>query len=338
MLKSFICGLAGPTLLPAERDALASMRPCGIILFARNCKSPDQVTRLIADARRAIDAEHSFVLIDQEGGRVQRMRPPHWRALPSARALGRFYEADPEHGREAARAVARLMGRELRDHGISVDCAPVLDLPVEGAHDIIGDRAYGDTVETISLLGREVAEGLMEGGVLPVIKHIPGHGRAGADSHHDLPVVDTDIETLRETDYRPFIALRDLPMAMSAHVLFTALDAARPATLSPVIIGEVIRGEFGYDGLVMTDDLSMKALQGPLEDRAGGAFAAGIDVVLHCNGELDEMLAVAEAAPALAGPSLARFERAQQCLKPPQAFDVARAEALLAEVMAHDGA
>ena len=332
MMKAFITGLHGPQLTANERAFLGDARPCGIILFARNCETPDQLRRLIDDALEATGDPRTLVLIDQEGGRVQRLRPPHWRALPPARVFARLYERDPETAVTAAGLVAALMGEELRQQGITVDCAPVLDVPVEGAHDIIGDRAYGSEVETIIALGRAVGEGLMQGGVLPVVKHVPGHGRARSDSHVALPVIDTDVETLRGSDFRPFAALNDMPLAMTAHVVLTAIDRDRPATLSPAIM-ELIRGEIGFGGLIMTDDLSMRALTGPFEDRVRASFDAGIDTVLHCNGDFDEMTDVAEATQELGGDGLRRFEQALAKLTSPQDFDREAAEDALAKAM-----
>lgn len=333
MMKAFITGLHGQQLTVDEGSLLRDAKPCGIILFARNCDTPQQLRRLIDDAVEATGDERTLVLIDQEGGRVQRLRPPHWRALPPARSFAKLYETEPEQAVDAARAVAILMGEELRNQGVTVDCAPVLDIPVEGAHDIIGDRAYGTGPDSIIALGRAVGEGLMEGGVLPVIKHIPGHGRARSDSHVALPVIDTDLETLRTTDFVPFKALNDMPLAMTAHVLLTAIDQEQPATLSRAIMSEMIRGEIGFDGLVMTDDLSMHALSGSFAERVHASIEAGVDVVLHCNGDFSEMTAVAEATPAIGAKCSERFERALSRLKPPQDFDRQRAEHLLGQIM-----
>lgn len=333
MMKAFITGLHGQQLTSDEGSLLRDAKPCGIILFARNCDTPQQLRRLIDDAVEATGDERTLVLIDQEGGRVQRLRPPHWHALPPARSFAQLYKTDPERAVEAASAVAMLMGEDLRNQGITVDCAPVLDIPVEGAHEIIGDRAYGTGPESIIALGRAVGEGLMKGGVLPVIKHIPGHGRARSDSHLALPVIDTDLETLRATDFVPFKALNDMPLAMTAHVLLTAIDQEQPATLSRAIMSEMIRGEIGFDGLVMTDDLSMHALTGSFADRVHASIEAGVDVVLHCNGDFSEMVAVAEATPTVDAKCNERFERALSRLKPPQDFDRHRAEHLLGQIM-----
>ena len=229
------------------------------------------------------------------------MGPPHWPAYPPGRAYGRLAGNDPLYHREIARLGARLMAHDLRAVGITVDCVPVLDVPIAGAHDVIGDRAYGRDPETVALLGRAAAEGLIAGGVLPVIKHIPGHGRAAADSHHDLPVVQASRAELERQDFVPFRHLADMPLAMTAHVVYTALDPEHPATTSTTVMRDVIRGHIGYDGLVMSDDVSMNALSGSLAERTRAAFAAGCDMVLHCNGRLDEMEAVASDSPELAG-------------------------------------
>jgi beta-N-acetylhexosaminidase len=336
MPRAFITGVSGATLTPDEAAFLRSARPCGFILFGRNCISHDQIRRLVGDVRAAVGSDDLLVLIDQEGGRVQRLRPPLGRALPPAAAYARLYEQDEERGLEAAFLAARLVAEDLLALGINTDCAPVLDVPVPGAHDIIGDRAYGAEPVQIAALGRAVAEGFMAGGVLPVIKHIPGHGRATADSHLDLPVVDTSREELSATDFKAFKALADMPVAMTAHVVFSSLDPANPASTSEIVTRDVIRGEIGFDGFLMSDDLSMKALSGSFEDRTRAVLRAGSDVALHCNGSLSEMSAVAAEAPELAGAPLSRFNRALDVLKARKPFDSLRAEALIAAALAID--
>lgn len=333
-LKALIVGTAGPDLAPEERAFIADARPCGLILFSRNCLTPDQVRRLTGDFREAVGSTDVFVLIDQEGGRVQRLRRPHWRDLPPARAFGRLYESDAERAKAAARIVARLAAQDLTGVGINVNCAPVLDLPAPGAHGIIGDRAYHSDTECVAALGRAVAEGYMAGGVLPVIKHIPGHGRAKADSHLSLPRIDVSETELVQSDFKPFAALNDLPMAMTAHVLIPSIDADHPASISSVIMKQVIRETIGFDGLVMCDDLSMGALEGSVAERAKDVIAAGVDVVLHCNGQLEEMQAVAEVVPEFDSMPKTRFERAIGCITSPQAFDEEEAVAMLEEVSA----
>lgn len=324
-MRAFITGCAGTQLTASERSFLAEMQPCGLILFSRNCETPDQVQALIASFREAVGSDQVLVGVDQEGGRVQRLRPPHWRALPAAQRYRQLFAQSPEHAVEAARIVARLMAEELRADGFNMNCVPVLDVPVPGAHEIIGSRAYGTDPETVTTLAAAVALGHLAGGVLPVAKHVPGHGRAGVDSHHALPTVDTDMETLAATDFAPFRGLAQLPLAMTAHVIYSAIDAEAPATTSPTVIDTVIRGIIGFDGLLMSDDLSMRALSGSLGDRARAAFAAGCDVALHCNGRFDEMQAVATASPELEGVARQRFVRALKLSERREPFDRDRA-------------
>ncbi len=335
--NAFIVGCSGPALTTAEESFFRDSKPWGFILFKRNIETPDQVRALTGALRATTCRSDAPILIDQEGGRVQRMGPPHWPLYPPGRCYGRVSADDPLTRREIARLGARLMAADLRAVGINVDCVPVLDVPVPGAHGVIGDRAYADDPPAVAILGRAAAEGLLAGAVLPVIKHIPGHGRAGADSHRALPVVDSSREVLEERDFAPFRMLADMPLAMTAHVVYTAIDARAPATTSRIVMRQVIRGSIGYDGLVMSDDLSMNALSGTLGERARAAFAAGCDVVLHCNGKLDEMIAVAEAAPVLAGAAkrraraaLGRIAHAPEPLDPVDAR--ARLDAALATI------
>jgi len=334
-IRAFIVGLSGLTL---TRDELAFIRdasPWGFILFKRNIDAPEQVRALTDALREASGREDAPILIDQEGGRVQRMGPPHWARYPAGGAYGRMSPNDPLAQRELARLGARLMAHDLREVGINVDCVPVLDVPTPGAHDVIGDRAYGRDPDTVAILGRAAAEGMIAGGVLPVVKHVPGHGRAGADSHLDLPVVEASREELEAQDFRPFRHLADMPLAMTAHVVYTALDRKRPATTSRKVLKHIIRGHIGYDGLVMSDDLSMNALAGGLRDRAEAAFAAGCDVGLHCNGKLDEMKAVASAAPRLAGKAKRRAGAALARIRhEPEPFDPAEGRARLDAALA----
>ena len=320
--RALILGCAGKTLLPEEASFFRDAQPWGFILFKRNIGTPDEVRALTASLRDCLNLDAAPILIDQEGGRVQRMGPPHWPAYPAGGRYGRLNGS----ATAIARLGARLMAHDLAEVGINVDCAPVLDVPAPGSHDIIGDRAYASNPDSVAEIGRAVAEGLMAGGVLPVMKHVPGHGRAACDSHHGLPVVEATREALAAQDFRPFQALADLPMAMSAHVVFTAIDPENPATQSATVIRDVIRGAIGFDGLLMTDDLSMHALTGTFRDRTEAAFAAGIDIGLHCNGTMDEMRAVAEAAPVLAGEAarraasaLARLDRADDGIDVPEA-------------------
>jgi beta-N-acetylhexosaminidase len=332
--RAAILGLAGPELSEEERRFFAATDPLGFILFKRNCETPAQLKRLVDELRASIGRADAPVLIDQEGGRVARLGPPHWRQPPAAASFVKLAEQDLALGGEAARLNARLIAADLAAAGINVDCAPVLDLPVPGAHDVIGDRAHGTTPDLAATLGRAVCEGLLEGGVLPVIKHIPGHGRATADTHHALPVVATGEAELRRTDFAPFHALADMPWAMTAHVVYAAIDPAAPATTSRVVIERVIRGFIGFDGVLVSDDLSMQALSGTVAERATAALRAGCDVVLHCNGRMDEMAPVMAAVPALSDAALTRLERGAQLLHAPDTFEptagAARLEALMA--------
>ncbi len=337
MLSAFITGLAGADLSALEARFLRDAPPCGVILFARNCQSHAQIRRLLADVCEAAASDALLVLIDQEGGRVQRLRPPLGRALPPAAAYGDLYARDPDAALTSTRRIAHLLAEDLADLGINTDCAPVLDVPVPGAHGIIGDRAFADQVQPVAALGRAFADGLGQGGILPVIKHIPGHGRATEDSHLDLPVVATSHAELSATDFVPFKALADAPAAMTAHVIFTAIDAHLPASVSALVHDRIIRGEIGFDGLLMSDDLSMRALMGTFGDRTAAVLSAGSDIALHCNGNLDEMRAVAAAAPVLAGRSLERFLAALQVTRhgrPPTHAERVAGEADLASMLA----
>lgn len=335
MQKAFITGVSGPLLTADERAFLRDERPAGLILFTRNCTGREQIRRLVDEFRALTAGDRSLVLIDQEGGRVQRLRPPLSRLLPPAAAYAALFATDPIRACNAARLVARLTAEELAGFGINTSCAPVLDVPVPGAHDIIGNRAYGTSLDGIIRLGRAVAEGLMAGSVLPVMKHIPGHGRALVDSHHELPVVAASPAELQCSDLVPFTALADLPAAMTAHVVFTGFDATSPASTSRRLTQDVIRGRIGFDGLLMSDDLSMQALTGAVAERTQAVTAAGCDLALHCNGNLDEMRAVAGAATALAGQALRRFDAALTVTRAPrQPFDVHMAERTLQELLA----
>ena len=334
MHKAFITGLAGLDLSRDEQAFLRAERPAGLILFTRNCRDADQIRRLIAESVAAIGTDHILVLVDQEGGRVQRLKPPIARLLPPA-AVFAAHHADMGAAGQAAFLLARLAADDLTALGINTNCAPVLDVPVPGAHDIIGNRAYSRDPALIARLGQSVADGLMAGGILPVMKHIPGHGRALADSHLELPVVTATAVELSASDFAPFATLKRLPAAMTAHVVFTHLDAAQPASTSRRVTQDVIRGHIGFDGLLMSDDLGMKALNGTFGDRTRAVLEAGSDLALHCNGDLAEMQQVAAAAPVLAGPALQRFERAVAVTRNPrQPYDRASAEAALDRLLA----
>jgi beta-N-acetylhexosaminidase len=334
MRTALIVGVAGKKLSRDEAQFLQDARPTGFILFARNLKDHAQIRALIADVRAAVGADDLLVLIDQEGGRVQRLRPPLGRALPPAAAYGQLYARDQAAAVMAAFEATRLLAADLADLGINTDCAPVVDLPVEGAHDIIGDRAYGRGVDQIVALAKAVGDGFMAGGIVPVIKHIPGHGRATADSHLALPVVTETRAELTATDFAAFRALSHMPTAMTAHVVFRDIDADEPASTSPIVTREIIRGEIGFDGLLMSDDLTMKALSGPMRTRAESVIAAGSDLALHCSGDLSEMLQAAAGSGTLFGRALQRFETAVNITKATRPFDSAAAEAQLAKVLA----
>ncbi|MDB5648820.1 MAG: beta-hexosaminidase [Hyphomicrobiales bacterium] len=307
--RAFICGCSGFVFSDEERRFISEARPWGLILFKRNVDRPAQVAALTAEFREIVGRPNAPVLVDQEGGRVQRLTTPHW---PAYAAAARFERMDASLDRkvELVRLSARLMGEDLRACGIDVDCLPVLDVPAPGGHSVIGDRAYAAEPGMVARLGGAAAEGLMLAGVLPVMKHVPGHGRAGADSHYELPRVDASLAELERADFVPFRALAHLPMAMTAHVVYTALDPANPATTSRKVVQEIIRGAIGFDGLLMSDDLSMKALSGSFSARCEALFAAGVDVALHCNGTLAEAREVAAATPILAGKAADRAEAA----------------------------
>ena len=322
--RAFITGFSGLTLTADERAFLREARPWGLILFKRNIRDKAQVTEFVGEVLRELGVS-APVLVDQEGGRVQRLGPPHWPAYPPGAAYGALYDRDRAAGLKAARLGARLIAADLVELGINVDCLPLADVPVRGADAVIGDRAYGTTPEKVAAIAVAVAEGLAAGGVLPVVKHIPGHGRATADSHQKLPVVDASRATLEASDFAAFRPLKKLPLAMTAHVVFTAIDPVLPATTSATMVREVIRGFIGFDGLLMSDDVSMGALAGTLAERARASIAAGCDMVLHCNGKLDEMRAVAEAVPELVGPAARRAGAALVARKKPQAIDLAAA-------------
>jgi beta-N-acetylhexosaminidase len=335
-----ILGCQGLTLGGEERAFFRDARPWGFILFARNVGDAEQVRRLCDALREAADDEGAPIFIDQEGGRVQRLKPPLARRRRPAALFGELHARQPALAEEAVRLNHRLLAHELRALGLDADCAPCVDIRTPGAHDIISDRAFGTDAATVSALGRAAVDGLLAGGVAPVIKHIPGHGRATADSHQALPVVDTPLAVLEETDFAPFRALADAPMAMTAHVAYSAVDAAC-ATVSHRLIATVIRGHIGFDGLLMSDDLSMRALGGTLAERTRAAMAAGCDVALHGNGALvgepvrdlaAELRAVADHCGELAGKALERAEAARAVARREQAFDPAAAEARLEEL------
>ncbi len=310
-----IYGCEGLSPSAEERAFFADAQLFGFIVFARNFDNPDQATALCSELRSSVGRD-APILIDQEGGRVQRMRAPHWKEWPPVRDLG-DESTDELSVLKALRQRYGEIARELIAVGVDVNCVPLLDVPQPNAHPIIGNRALGWTATEIAVRGREAMAGLMENGVLPVIKHLPGHGRALHDSHEELPRVSATLEELRKVDFPPFLSMRDAPLGMTAHVVYEALDPENCATLSPAVL-EVIRMELGFDGLLMTDDLSMKALTGPMRERAQTALDAGCDIVLHCNGDMDEMQEIASAAPQLSSDGQRRAERAERARQVPE--------------------
>jgi beta-N-acetylhexosaminidase len=331
--RAFITGLAGTAITPVEHAFLREAEPWGLILFKRNIADPAQVSSLINEFRSNCGRD-APVLIDQEGGRVQRLQPPLWPAYPPGATYGELYRRCPALGLQAARLGARLIAADLAALGITVDCLPLADVPVPSADRVIGDRAYGDRPDQVAAISMAVADGLRAGGVLPVLKHLPGHGRATADSHERLPVVATSRDVLEMTDFAAFMPLAALPLGMTAHVVFTAIDAGLPATCSITIIEQVIRGYIGFSGALMSDDLSMGALSGTLAERTCRALAAGCDLALHCNGNLDEMQEVAENSPTLAGTALERTSRALASRAAAEAIDIPAARARFAQLLA----
>ncbi|TCS15442.1 beta-N-acetylhexosaminidase [Caulobacter sp. BK020] len=327
-ISAAILGCAGTTLTAEEAAFFRDVKPWGFILFKRNIADPNQVRALTAALRATVGRPDAPILIDQEGGRVARLAAPHWKKYPPGRAYGELVANDPLVAREITRLGARLIAHDLLDLGINVDCVPVLDVPDPQGHEIIGDRAYGDTPEQVAALGRAAAEGLLAGGVLPIIKHIPGHGRAMSDSHLELPVVKAKLAELDARDFAPFRVLSDMPMAMTAHVVYTAIDRSRPATTSKKAIRKIIRESIGFDGLLMSDDLSMKALSGDFRQRAKDSLAAGCDVVLHCNGDMAEMKAVMSGVGKLSREAKRRVQAVMgRLVKVPEPLDVAEARA-----------
>jgi beta-N-acetylhexosaminidase len=331
--RAFITGVSGTELSADERTFIRDADPFGFILFKRNVSMPAQVTELVASFRAAV-GRNAPVLVDQEGGRVQRLGPPHWPLYPPAAAFDRLFEREPAAALAAARIGGRLIAHDLAVLGIDVDCLPVADVPVKDGDAVIGDRAYGDSPNQVAALAGAAARGLMNGGVLPVVKHLPGHGRATADSHEKLPVVSASREDLDSTDFAAFRPLAGLPMGMTAHVVYAAIDATRPATTSATMVREVIRGSIGFRGLLMSDDVSMGALSGSLAERSQAAIAAGCDVVLHCNGKLDELRDVAGAVPRLAGLAAQRADDALAARRKPGEFDAVSGRRIFEDMLA----
>jgi len=333
--SAFITGLAGLTISANERTFLRDAQPWGLIIFKRNVSTPAQVTELVQSFRDALGWE-APVLVDQEGGRVQRLGPPHWPVYPPGARYGALYDREPASGIAAARLAGHLLAADLRSLGIDVNCLPIADVPVADGDEVIGDRAYGSEPGKVAAIAKAIAEGLQLGGVLPVLKHLPGHGRATADSHHRLPVVGTDRATLEATDFAAFRPLAGLPLGMTAHVVFSAIDPVAPATTSVTMVRQVIRGSIGFQGLLMSDDISMKALSGTIAERSRASLAAGCDVVLHCNGELSEMAAVASEAPELSGDSAKRADTALAARSAPEEFDADAARKVFTQMVADE--
>lgn len=321
--SAIVFGCAGEVLSADERAFFAEADPLGFILFRRNCQDPARLGALVAALRESVGRADAPVLIDQEGGRVQRLAPPHWIARPPAAAFGLLAaRGRPDRAAEAARANARSIAGEIAALGIDVVCAPVLDLPVPGAHGVIGDRAFSGDPEVAAALGRSACEGFLAGGVVPVVKHVPGHGRADADSHLGLPVVDAPLAVLEGSDFAPFRALNDMPWAMTAHVLCRAVDAARPVTVSPEAIGGAVRGTIGFDGFLVSDDVCMAALDGSPARRVRAALDAGCDAVLHCDGDLAHMRAALDGVRPMTDRALSRFAAARARAARPGPADV----------------
>jgi beta-N-acetylhexosaminidase len=308
-MQAAIYGLEGFALTHGERAFFRDAQPAGFILFRRNCEKPDQLLRLTDSLRELSGRDDVPILIDQEGGRVARMRPPEWPAFPAAEKFANLYRAAPSSAIEAVRSNARALALMLRSCGINVNALPLLDVRQEGATDIIGDRALGSEPMQVAALGRAVLDGMASAGVVGIIKHMPGHGRALVDSHQELPVVTASAAEL-ETDLEPFERLATAPMGMTAHVVYTTWDEERPASLSPIVIRDIIRDRIGFDGWLMSDDLGMEALQGDFGSRAAGVIAAGCDVALHCSGKMEEMVAVAAAVPEMSAEGHERLNRA----------------------------
>lgn len=336
--RAVIYGFEGLSLSQAERTFFQEVVPWGYIVFARNIETPAQLLKLTDELRALSGRTNVPILIDQEGGRVARLRGPHWRDAPPTAVFGEAWARDPETAREATWLNSRLLAHELKASGINVDCVPMLDIRAEGSNDIvIGDRAYSDDPAIVSRLGRAAAEGLLAGGVLPVIKHLPGHGRSLVDSHDGLPVVEASLVELENSDFVPFKALNDVPLGMTGHLVYTAVDPGVCSTLSKRLVNEVIRsdapGRIGFDGLLMTDDLSMGALEGDFKTRTQVSLEAGCDLILHCNGDMAEMQTIAAHTPLLAGDALRRADAAIDAFRTPEEFDPVAARNRVQEIV-----
>jgi beta-N-acetylhexosaminidase len=336
--RALIIGVSGTALTADARAFMRDAQPWGLIVFKRNVADPQQLAALVRGFREAVGRSDAPVLVDQEGGDVQRLGPPHWPRYPSGEAYGLIYDRDHASGLAAARLGGRLIAADLFALGMDVDCLPVADVPTTDADPVIGNRAYGNTPAKVSALAGAIADGLMQGGVLPVLKHLPGHGRATVDSHQSLPVVNADRATLDAIDFAAFRPLAGLPLGMTAHVVFTAFDPVTPATSSFTMVQDVIRDSIGFEGLLMTDDISMGALSGSLAERAMAALGAGCDIVLHCSGRIEEMHELAGAVPLLAGAPERRAADALAARRTPDGLDLAQARAALTRLMAGERA
>lgn len=337
MRRAFVTGVSGTELTAGELVFIADTRPWGLILFARNVANPEQVAALVGAFRAAVGDARAPVLVDQEGGRVQRLRQPFWSDFPPASAIGRLHAENPALGVRAAYLKARLIGEDLARLGIDVVCAPALDLGLPHSHPVIGERAFAADPGVVATLGRATVEGFLDAGVLPVMKHLPGHGRGMVDSHLELPVVTTPRAELEATDFAAFRPLADCPIGMTAHIQFTDLDATRPATQSATVVAEIVRGHIGFDGLLLSDDLGMKALGEDFKTRTARTLEAGVDVALHCSGDMGEMVQVAAGTPPLAGAAARRAETALAARRPPKPFDREQAQSALSEALAQVG-
>lgn len=310
-----VFGVEGEVLTERETRLFREVNPLGFILFGRNCIDPEQVSSLVSSLREAVGRPDAPVLIDQEGGRVMRLRPPHWPDYHPASRFGELALSDLPSAKEAVRLNSELIGYDLAALGITVNCAPTIDLPVEGAHEMIGSRAYSNDISIVSELGRAACEGFLLANVMPVIKHLPGYGRAFVDSHASLPIVTEALNLLEETDFIPFQRLADMPWGMTAHVLINAVDSQLPSTVSSAVIRDIVRKHIGFHGVLITDDLSMQALSGTVVERVVACLEAGCDIALHCNGNYDEMVAIAEKAPAMALDKLSEIEAGEKLRK-----------------------
>ena len=319
--KRFITGCTGLELTTDEVAFFRECRPWGLILFARNCEHRDQVRKLCDTFRESVEHTSAPILIDEEGGRVQRLKPPHWCSYPAPGEYGKIHAMDRDKAKSAAELYGRIIGYELREVGININCIPSLDLPIPNASDIIGNRAFSNNAEVVIDLANSLCSGLKAAGVIPVIKHIPGHGRSLVDSHHELPIVEASLKEL-EHDFQPFQHFRNMPFAITAHVIYKALDRNNPATVSPVVISEIIRGKIGFDGCLLSDDISMEALSGNVGERARRIIQAGCDIVLHCNGKMHEMEQVADASPEISGLSEKRSSRGLKFVVETIDFDI----------------